>query len=146
MKNYSRKKIIKLHEPDIKTLLYSDITSDSDLMRLAKEMNINDLRIGWLSDYDKTYKGPQILNLGSSSRDGTGTHWVCAYGSDYFDSFGMPPPLNLEHLNWTPLQLQDRREGRCGQWCLMFILFKQKNELDRFYTMFEPLPTTIGKI
>ena len=145
MRTYKSKKLNNLYEVSLKTLLESDITSDKDLYRLAEKMDIRDLKICWLSEYDNNYKGPQIINLGSSSVDQTGTHWVCSFMGSYFDSFGMPPPLNLDHLSWTPLQLQDRTEGRCGQWCLMFILFSKKNELDRFYTLFKPLPSTKGK-
>jgi hypothetical protein len=131
--------ISHIYEKNINDLLRSDRTTIEDLYQLGKKMNIPDLRVYWLSDYDKNYQGPQILNLGSSSLDREGTHWVCAYRGNYFDSFGIPPPPALKHLDWVPLQKQDISEGRCGQWCLMFIWYMNHGELDKFYKTFKTL-------
>jgi hypothetical protein len=136
-----RKALIKINSPTIKSIINSDITSDYDLYALANKMGIKDVQIKWLNQYNKNEKAPQILNLGSSSVDKAGTHWVCAYDDQYFDSFGMAPPPGLDHLEWTPLQLQDINEGRCGQWCVMFILYKKKGELDKFYSAFNSINT-----
>ena len=131
--------LVKINKPKLKDIIKSDITSYQDLLDLAHKIGIKDLKVKWLSEYDPTNPSPQILNLGSSSKDKAGTHWVCAYGDHYFDSFGMPPPPKLDHLQWTPLQYQDIDQGRCGQWCLFFIYHKKIDELDKFYSLFRNL-------
>lgn len=134
MKSFS-KKLNNIFADDLKSLLKKGNTTRDELLTLAKLMKINDLKVGWLSDYDPNYNGPQILNLGSNIGY-EGTHWVCAYQNEYFDSFGLAPPNELSHLNWTPLQIQKIDEEYCGQYCLMFIHYKKINEIDKFYNHF----------
>ena len=49
---------------------------------------------------------PCIINL--DSLEGAGTHWVCCWCNqnhfEYFDSFGLPPPLEWEEnvAKWFP--------------------------------------------
>lgn len=65
-----------------------------------------------------------ILNLDDTS--GEGTHWVCWFRGDtssYFDSFGLPPPLELEDYLKQPIfynteQVQPRDQVFCGHLCL----------------------------
>jgi hypothetical protein len=66
-----------------------------------------------------------IVNLDSSENNGT--HWVAYYKNKthciYFDSFGLPAPLELEHYFNQPyfyqtFQLQDANDYICGHLCL----------------------------
>jgi len=65
-----------------------------------------------------------IMNLDDTSGDGT--HWVgwCKRGNKkwYFDSFGLPPPTELnDYLSdvlYPPEQIQPRQEVFCGHLCL----------------------------
>ena len=63
-----------------------------------------------------------------------GTHWVCCWpgekGVEYFDSFGMSPPLEWEkemfrlgHKTFlsNENQIQAVDSVRCGYYCLLFL-------------------------
>lgn len=125
---------IKLNNPTFSGIIRQSMTTKSDLEKILAKFGITDCKISWLSDYDPTYRGPQIINMGNRSIGGT--HWIAAYDGKYFDSFGMPAPPSLTHLEWTPLQIQKIDEGRCGQWCALWIYYTKKGELDEFYSMF----------
>lgn len=127
----------KLNNAPYSHIIRQSMTTKSDLEKILDRFNINDCKISWLEDYDPSYSGPQILNMGN--RNIGGTHWVATYQDKYFDSFGLPPPPRLAHLQWTPLQIQDIDEGHCGQWAALWCYFAKKNELDEFYSEFENL-------
>lgn len=70
--------------------------------------------------------GAYIINLADSDQEGT--HW-CALWKEgkaycYFDSFGFPPPLDVE--KWLPKYLynatviQNPEDGGCGSYSLEF--------------------------
>ena len=82
---------------------------------------------------------PCIINL--DDLEGVGTHWVCCWFDgnvfEYFDSFGLPPPLEWEKnvLKWFPkmktflrnnFQIQDALSLRCGYYCLCFLNERNK--------------------
>lgn len=127
------KKLNNLNAPFSRVIRQS-MTTKSDLENILHRFGINDCKISWLENYDPSYQGPQILNMGNT--DIGGTHWVATYQDKYFDSFALPPPPNLAHLQWTPLQFQDIDEGRCGQWCVLWVYYAKKNNLDYFYDEF----------
>ena len=64
-----------------------------------------------------------IVNLADSLSDGT--HWVCYYNGYYFDSYGLPPPLEIveylgDNLEYNIYQIQ--KSGQiCGHLCLYFL-------------------------
>ena len=72
---------------------------------------------------------PCIINM--DDLGGPGTHWVCCWGgTEYFDSFGLPPPAEWEielilEGKQTFLrndnQLQWESSVRCGYYCLLFL-------------------------
>ena len=82
--------------------------------------------------------GWTIVNM-QSSTDGNGTHWIAFHNggnkypgsagnriSLYFDSFGCPPPLEIENLLSKKYvrneeQLQDIEESSCGYFCIAVI-------------------------
>ena len=64
-----------------------------------------------------------IVNLADSLSDGT--HWVCYFNHYYFDSYGLPPPLEIveylgDNLEYNIYQIQ--KSGQiCGHLCLYFL-------------------------
>ena len=71
-----------------------------------------------------------------------GQHWVAMYfdkdgTAEYFDSFGMPPStypifekfLNRNSISWSynDKQLQSLASEYCGQYVVMYCLFKHLN-------------------
>lgn len=145
-------KLINLYHKDTAALINSGSTSADDLYELAKRIGINrlleqkniqPLKVAWLNQFDKSYKGPQILNLGSNV--GYGTHWVSVFNGIYFDPLSLPPPNELSYLNWSPLAVQSRMEEHCGQWNLLFIYHSLIDEIDRFYSTFRAIaPSSLG--
>ena len=62
-----------------------------------------------------------IVNLDSNNSQGT--HWVCYYDNNYFNSFGLPPPDEVVKYMCSPIyynsnEIQDRESVICGHLCL----------------------------
>ena len=64
--------------------------------------------------------------------EGEGTHWVVFYynkplTSIYFDSFGFPPPEDVEEVIkeyiYNDEDIQDLESTACGYFCIAFIKF-----------------------
>ena len=72
--------------------------------------------------------GWYILNLDKASGDGT--HWCCWYIGEnnfYFDSFGFPPPKELEQrlktFTYNAKKIQNLNSDSCGWFCLYCIKY-----------------------
>ena len=73
------------------------------------------------------YKGAYFINL-QNINDGGGTHFTFMFLDNtsglYFDSFGMPPPTNINHLiknkkmMYNNRQIQDLHSEKCGWFCI----------------------------
>jgi hypothetical protein len=110
-----------------------------DLKKLAKEMKINLIAVCSKDELQsiKPKIGGYIVNM-QNSQDGNGTHWVSfiLYENDkyihslYFDSYGMPPPIEIkEYINkindfkipYNTKQIQKIQTSECGWYDLSFI-------------------------
>jgi hypothetical protein len=96
-----------------------------------------------------------IINL-ASSRD-EGTHWVCYYNHPrleyvlYFDSYGLPPPIEIEkylktskkEIQYNTGEIQKLNTVLCGVYCVYIIkeLNKGREYYDVLYRNFDPFPT-----
>jgi hypothetical protein len=74
-----------------------------------------------------------IVNL--DTLGGKGTHWVCYFNSreekyvEYFDSYGLAPPEELEKylftsrklITYNTTELQSRNSQLCGYYCIYYI-------------------------
>jgi hypothetical protein len=74
------------------------------------------------------HEGWYILNMDKVS--GEGTHWCCWRIGDnnmYFDSFGFPPPKELETklktYTYNAKKIQNLNSDSCGWFCLMCIKY-----------------------
>lgn len=91
-----------------------------------------------------------IVNL--DSHQNPGTHWVALYNSSkdlahvyYFDSFGMPPPKEVESylrksgklIQYNTSQLQMLYSSMCGYYCCYVLkeLYRGKSFYDVLYAM-----------
>ena len=72
-----------------------------------------------------------IVNM-QDHDEGEGTHWVVFYynkplTSMYFDSFGFPPPEDVEEVIkeyiYNDEDIQDLESTACGYFCIAFIKF-----------------------
>lgn len=90
-------------------------------------------------------QGFYIINLQDAEdlfgRPLEGTHWTVAYiegtRACYFDSFGFPPPLELQYFlkpyapyPYNRQQIQNERGGYCGVYVLWFMYFMVNNRRD----------------
>jgi len=64
-----------------------------------------------------------IINLDDSISPGT--HWVCYYNNYYFDSFGLPPPIEvvkyIKDIQYNDIQYRNTKSVLCGFYCLYFL-------------------------
>ena len=77
-----------------------------------------------------------IVNL--DDHQGPGTHWVAVYHNphdpyvEYFDSFGLPPPLEIQRYKrlkpilYNDGMLQDLHSSACGYYCIYFLQLRSQ--------------------
>ncbi len=96
-----------------------------------------------------------VVNLADS--DDPGTHWVCYYNrSDldyvlYFDSYGLPPPQEIEkylktsgkQIQYNTGEIQQLSTVLCGTYCIYVIkeLNRGRDYYEVLYDNFDPFPT-----
>lgn len=93
----------------------------------------------------KMQNGFYVINL--ADEDQEGSHWTALYKynnglSFYYDSFGFPPPKNVEDkllkgkLIINNREIQDIDDTSCGYYCIAFIKYmdkhKSKNPIETF--------------
>ena len=100
--------------------------SNHELIEYIKQLKIKHFRGVFMRDdlpKKKRTKECGIVNLADSLSDGT--HWVCYFNHYYFDSYGLPPPLEIaeylgDNLEYNIYQIQ--KSGQiCGHLCLYFL-------------------------
>ena len=100
--------------------------SNHELIEYIKQLKIKHFRGVFMRDdlpKKKRTKECGIVNLADSLSDGT--HWVCYFNHYYFDSYGLPPPLEIveylgENSEYNIYQIQ--KSGQiCGHLCLYFL-------------------------
>ena len=100
--------------------------SNHELIGYIKQLKIKNFRGVFMRDsLPKKQRRVEcgIVNLADSLSDGT--HWVCYYNGYFFDSFGLPPPLEIveylgENSEYNIYQIQ--KSGKiCGHLCLYFL-------------------------
>ena len=138
------------------------ITSNIQLIHYAQKIGV--VLNGVVSKTNLPYppqSGGYIINLAddksSEGFQNQGTHWVAVYVEGkhtvYFDSFGLPPPANiqlwLKHLQpiyYSSVQIQNERGGFCGLYCLYFLYYLQhhrknmdiQERLEKFQQLWHP--------
>ena len=118
-------------------LIKDDYTTNQTLEEEARRLGIP-LHFCWNKDrFNRpTKNGGYIINLADEGNEGT--HWVALWKENrqccYFDSFGLPPPLDVErylpryYYNATVVQNPSR--GFCGGYCLEFLqLMNEQRQL-----------------
>jgi hypothetical protein len=120
----------------------TDSTSNFDLMRWAKELNIKPFKVlmrNELKRSRKTLREGYIICNYQTTEDG-GTHWVCFTPSFYFDSYGIQPfPEVKSFLKngavYSTFRIQPDSSKMCGQLCL-YVLYKLSKGNDFYDTIF----------
>ena len=77
-----------------------------------------------------------VLNLDKS--ENSGTHWVAVHCDKniYYDSFGLPPPLELAEYKikyYNTIQHQQKNSALCGLYACLFL--KLLNRGQTFYNI-----------
>ena len=97
-------------------------TSSDEIYKVAKDIGLKDFSI--YTDDQKLKTKCGLINL---DEKGKGTHWVCYYENNYFDSFGGPPSENIDRqlskiYVYSTYQIQSIEEALCAAYCL-YILY-----------------------
>lgn len=125
--------------------------SNFQILDKCKELNIKHFKGVFMRDeLNKNNKASKheclILNIDSSSNDGT--HWTCLLIKGnvcyYFDSFGFPPPTEVEHYcseitkrYYNTFEIQKPHQVICGHFCI-YALYRLSNGCD-FYSVLDEL-------
>jgi hypothetical protein len=119
--------------------------TDDQIYDLAKKMDIPLERCCFKSEladkklkYNKSYIVNMQNELDEHGKPNEGTHYVCCQANKYpngkiskiyFDSYGMPPPQEVEIFLGTgfvphsKIDIQSLMNGACGYYCLAFLHF-----------------------
>ena len=125
------------------------ITSNFDLIKLAKKMNIDLTAVIYKDDlkrFDPKKNGSYIIDLHDHDNTSTG-HWLMLYikgnKAIYFDSFGIIYPTIIKEfcgnriIEWNDKMIQSFESEWCGQYCLACLWHLQHGgSLKQFKTLF----------
>lgn len=121
-------------------------TSDKDLEKLCKDINIHNVMICRKSEMPKYIKNKNYNNFIINLDDfGTGSHWV-AFNKNkkiYFDSYSLPPPTILKKYvtkvasNSKELQTFDAED--CGPLCCLWLYFINYRTNKEYYNLFKDI-------
>jgi hypothetical protein len=138
-----------MHSPtitDIRHIIMSPIDSDSDLLKLARVLDIQVDQTVFKQFMDRK-KDYCILNMGTPEIGGT--HWVAVSNKDklYYDPLGLPRPVviprDYKEIN---VRIQDYRYGHCGDYVILWLYYLQHNQLGAFYKLFTLYRPLLGVI
>jgi len=128
-----------------------------DLEQLCQQYNISMNGVYCRDEIPhRLHDGWYMLNLDRAS--GEGTHWCCWYiGKQnlYFDSFGFPPPKELERglqtYTYSGRKIQNLNSDSCGWFCLFCIKYCEDRGTDlrpynQFLSLFSDKPSANEKI
>lgn len=122
-----------LYENSTWKILRNPMSSMADLQKLAKRLNLN-ITFDWIDNYKRGIDS-QILNIDSDHIGGT--HWIAIYKDTYFDPIGLPIARdNLNFLQYSYIPVQDYTQGGCGLYCILFIWYAVRDDIDGFYSLF----------
>jgi len=125
--------------------MLSNALSDIQIKQILNKHHIKINEICMKNELPAKLKyGFYIINLASSNDGTNGTHWTGLYNhphmSIYFDSFGEPPPQEVEDrigkYIYNHKDLQYINDTSCAYFCIAFIIFlyDKKNKYDWFHT------------
>jgi hypothetical protein len=117
-------------------------TSGLDLYKMCSEYGIPLLDICFKDQLNNKnpYQGCYIINMANSDSETHGTHWIGLflqkYSGYFFDSFGMPPPLEVEEfckrlktvkdVKYNSLEIQSLKLGGCGEFVVDFLAYMNR--------------------
>lgn len=112
--------------------------SNIDIEKYVKILKINNFRGCYMRDELQHLRCNAvecgILNLNLSNE--SGSHWTCWFKINddkcYFNSFGLPPPMELvvylkSPILYSTFQLQGMNDQNCGKWCLFILKHLSEN-------------------
>lgn len=123
-------------------------TTAGDLSELARKLKIHINGIYFKDSLpEKMKEGAYIINM--DNHTGNGTHWLGLFKSGdnviYFDSFGLAAPDDIEkwikknNINGyyvNTKQIQNIKEGYCGQYVILFLYYMTYKSPEDFYRLF----------
>jgi hypothetical protein len=121
----------------LEQIIRSSVDSDSDLLKLAKAMDVKVDQIVFKQYLNKN-KEYSILNMGTPMIGGS--HWIAVSNKDklYFDPLGLPPPKVIPRdYKYYKINIQDYRYGHCGDFVVLWLWYLQHDKLSDFYKSFK---------
>ncbi|EGZ20626.1 hypothetical protein PHYSODRAFT_497485 [Phytophthora sojae] len=103
------------------------ITSDHDLIALAKHLNVHIDQILTLPEI-KSRLPDQGTYIFLPRSDGGVGHWVCQHNGKYFEPMGVGPPRILGDLKYNEKKFQSTYSEFCGPWCMLWLYTQQHSE------------------
>lgn len=118
----------------ISEIIRHSVSTRADLEKLCRKLGLN-VSFDWIDNYNKNEKY-QILNIDADHIGGT--HWIAVFDNKfYFDPLGFAPAREqLSYLQWTPIDIQDADFGGCGLYCVLFLWYAKKDDIEGFYSLF----------
>ena len=77
---------------------FGNNTSNLELVKYCKELKIHNVVICMRDELTNVSKHTNNIIMNLEENNGNGSHWVCIFNSQfkyYFDSFGLPPPVEV---------------------------------------------------
>jgi hypothetical protein len=126
---------IVLTKLNIMSNLIKPITSDHDLIELAKQIGVHLDGIYESSEITKPLpkKGTYLILLRPPRLD-VG-HWTAVHDGEYFDSMGEAAPTKYGIGKYNSKQYQGTYGDFCGPFCLLWLYSKQHRKPDVFKNM-----------
>ena len=105
-------------------------TTNTDLQKLARKNGFT-LHIYTRDDLPYLQNRHKYKNIIVNLDKEGQTHWTALHIRDkvayYFDSFSMPPPMNIIHycknlkLDVNPIRIQHLNSTKCGEFCIFML-------------------------
>ncbi|ETK85436.1 hypothetical protein L915_09713, partial [Phytophthora nicotianae] len=112
--------------------LIKGISSDHDLIALAKKLNVHLDAIYESNEIQKPLaKNGSFLILLRKPNQDVG-RWTAVYNHEYYDSMGEGPPREYGISKYNELQAQSTQGEYCGKWSMLWLYAKQHNRMDLF--------------
>jgi hypothetical protein len=117
--------------------LIKPITSDHDLIELAKQIGVHLDDIYESNEITKpiSKKGTYLVLLRPPNLD-VG-HWTAIHDGEYFDSMGEAAPTKYGIGRYNPKQYQGTYGDYCGPFCLLWLYSKQHKKPQVFSKMID---------
>jgi hypothetical protein len=122
---------------------YTKRTSEGDLYRLAKILNVSSFHVCRLSELPRVLANKRIKSIVVNLDNyGSGSHWVALSASKkmYFDSYAQVAPIGVPRnyqLASNSKELQSISATDCGGLCMLWLHYVAHKSNSDYYKLFK---------